>query len=126
MEKIWKPVYSYDGYYEISNFGDIRSVDRTVNSKTNRLCRGKELKQVKDHDGYCCVQLSKSGKRKVFFIHRLVMLSFIGFNGDKIQVNHKNGIKSDNNINNLEWVTPSENTRHAWKTGLAKKRQGGF
>ena len=125
MERIWKPIINYEGIYEISNYGDIRSIDRFVNSKTKRLCKGTMIKQNKDEDGYNSVHLYKNGKRKVFFVHRLVISSFIGINENKTQVNHKNGNKSDNNINNLEWMTPLENTRHAWQTGLAG-RLGGF
>jgi hypothetical protein len=121
MEKIWKPVYNYEGLYEISNYGEIKSIDRIVKSKSNRLCKGKILKQVNDKYGYQTIQLHKNGKRSVFFIHRLVMLTFIGNEAGKSQVNHKNGNKSDNKLINLEWMTPSENTKHAWKTGLAKK-----
>lgn len=125
MEKIWKPVINYEGIYEVSNYGDIKSVDRIVNSKTKRFCKGTIIKQNKDEDGYNSIHLYKNGKRRVFFVHRLVISSFIGIDKNKTQVNHKNGNKSDNNINNLEWMTPLENTRHAWQTGLAG-RLGGF
>ena len=121
METIWKPILNYEGFYEISNKGDIKSVDRIVLSKTNRFCKGKILKQNIDKYGYKTIQLYKNGQRKALFVHRLVLSSFIGFIENKIQVNHINGVKNDNKLNNLEWVTAKENTIHAWKIGLAKK-----
>lgn len=123
MEEIWNPIYNYEGYYEISSDAKIKSIDRVVKSKSNRFCKGKILKQTNDKYGYKTIQLNKNGKRKVYFVHRLVILSFFGVdtNDNKNQVNHKNGNKSDNRLSNLEWMTASENTKHAWKTGLASR-----
>lgn len=113
---IWKAIPSYEGYYEVSNTGLVRSLDRYVkiNNKSPRFQKGKELSQSNHKDGYKCVLLSLNGKQKLCTVHRLVAIAFLQQSPEKIEVNHKNGIKDDNNVNNLEWVTPSENMKHAY------------
>lgn len=117
----FRPVCGYEGMYEVSNTGLVRSQERKVPVKNFlRIYKSRILKPSKSRKGYLRVALYKDGVQNVVEVHRLVALAFIE-NGDatKNQVNHKDGMKENNNVYNLEWVTPKENTRHAWETGLA-------
>lgn len=121
-QEIWKDVNGYEGHYQVSNYGQVRSVDRIV----VRMYRGgfsKAGKIVKPYvtpKGYLRIQLSKDGKLKNFMVHRLVALAFIENPNNKPEVNHKDGNKRNNFLENLEWVTSSENQIHAYDTGLKK------
>ena len=96
MKEIWKDIKEYENFYQISNFGVVRSLKR-------KNTKGKILKPSKDKDGYLKVTLSKQNKRKSFFIHRLVAQEFLSNYDNLPQINHKNEIKSDNRVENLEW-----------------------
>ncbi len=98
--------------YEVSNLGNVRSVDRVIkrNGKDARI-KGKKLSPNVGKTGYLSVQL-RSGNRK--YIHRLVAEAFIGFDNVLLEVNHKNGIKSDNRLENIEVVTHSQNMKHSF------------
>lgn len=114
MEEIWKDIRGYDGFYEVSNLGRVRSYK----------VRKRLLKQHKNRYGYLMVTLRKNRKIKTYSTHRLVAESFLIKIREDLQVNHKNGIKTDNMVQNLEWVTPLENVKHAWITGLSKPKKG--
>lgn len=118
--EIWKPVTNYENYYEVSNFGNVKSVNRHVKCKGNSLLflQGKLMNYVISNTGYKRVTLCKEHKGKQFFTHRLVALAFIDNIDLKPQVNHKDGDKLNNQVSNLEWCTQSENVIHAYKTGL--------
>lgn len=102
----WKPIKGYENSYLISNYG------RVFSMKSNIV-----LKQQKHSSGYKTVALSKNGKLKSQYIHRLVMKSFKP-NGEKETVNHIDGDKCNNHVSNLEWSSYKENNIHAIKTGL--------
>ena len=122
---IWKDIEGYEGYYQVSSDGRVRSIDRYVPSKNNsiKLCKGVERCLERKEDGYLEVNLYKHGENgkkngKNYLVHRLVTFSFIPNPDNKPEVNHKDGNKSNNDVSNLEWVTKSENIRHAYATGL--------
>ncbi len=122
MVEEWRSVKGYEGYYEVSNFGQVRSIDRLVDGRKNvkMLFKGKLLKQLKNHKGYFYVPLTMNSKKKGITVHRLVAKAFIESNG-KQQVNHKDSNKENNNVSNLEWCTNAENQIHANLTGRLKK-----
>lgn len=127
--EIWKPVVGYEGLYEVSNFGNVRSLDRKV-MKGHYLIskKGQDLKLHIDKYGYQFVQLRKSidgkSKKENIKVHRLVAKAFISNPLNKDFVNHINGLKTDNSSVNLEWCTSSENNKHAYRLGLKKIRKG--
>ena len=108
--EVWKDIRSYEGLYQISNYGRVKSLINGI--------------ILKNHNGknseYYKVSLSKCGKGKKYNIHRLVAETFVCNPEHKPQVNHINGNKHDNRAENLEWVTASENELHAYATGLKK------
>lgn len=119
MKEIWKPVVGYEGWYSVSSLGKIRR-EKTGNG----TWVGRILKPVFDSDGYVVVSLSKMSVEKLCKVHVLVMKAFIGNPLIGHQVNHKNGIKSNNLLSNLEYVTNSENRLHAFKIGLSTALKG--
>lgn len=126
--EIWKDVIGFEGMYQVSSMGNVRSLDRKVKHNysgwANR--KGQEIKKRPDKDGYLKVNLKVKQKGKSSIVHRLVASAFIPNAENKPQVNHKNGIKNDNRIENLEWCTTFENRQHAYDTGLQHSftRQG--
>ncbi|MFC5403917.1 NUMOD4 domain-containing protein [Cohnella soli] len=112
-DEVWLPVVDYEGIYEVSNYGNIKSL-------ANRLTRKEKTVQTHiNQNGYLRVDLYKQGHRKKFSVHRLVAQAFIPNPANKPLVNHRDGVKSKNHVSNLEWCTHSENTSHAFANGLA-------
>ena len=127
MKEIWKDIRGYEGLYQVSNLGRVRSLDRYVNSaiKNNNkvIKKGKILRSNSNWNNYLQVHLSKYGKSKMITIHRLVAQTFIPNPKNLPQINHKDGNKLNNCIDNLEWCTAKENVNHSWKLGLSKPYQ---
>ncbi len=117
----WKSVPGYEEEYQISNTGLIKSLARVVKSNSTNHWYTKSEKLLKPeimNSGYYRVQLLKNGIINRFLVHRLVAKVFIPNPLDKPEVNHKDGNKLNNHVENLEWVTISENKKHALATGL--------
>lgn len=119
-------ISGYEGMYAITSDGMVYSHSRIIVGLVNgnRLSKGRWLKPRIDKDGYLRVALSKDGRKKYFFVHRLVATEFCEKINGKEMVNHIDGIKNNNKASNLEWVTPRENDIHAWDNGLKQSLKG--
>lgn len=122
MSEIWKDVLGYEGYYQVSNRGGVRSLDRIITDKNGRSMKysGGDLSVQSNENGYCTVVLMKNRKGKNFKVHKLVAETFIPNTRSKAYVNHKDGNKANNTVSNLEWCTASENNKHAYELGLKR------
>lgn len=118
---MWKQIPGYENCYEASESGEIRSVDRIIpyprDENYKSFLTGRLMSQC-DCDGYLIVHLSNNGVKKNHTVHRLIALTFIPNPENKRTINHINGIKTDNRVENLEWASYKENINHAIKTGL--------
>ena len=123
MNEIWKDVKDYEGLYQVSNLGKIRKL-RFINNKVNKEKIFNITPQIMN-TGYKKVVLYKNGCYKNMLLHRLIAEVFIPNKENKLYVNHKNGIKTDNRVENLEWCTSSENNLHAYKNNLKKAQATG-
>lgn len=126
MQEIWKDVTGYEGAYQVSNFGNVRSLDRIIKTSSGKeyFEKGVTKSQRLNADGYPRVTLSKHSKKTNHRVYRLVAIEFIPNPHNKPQINHINGIKTDNRVENLEWCTIQENIKHSNETGLAKVASG--
>lgn len=119
IEEIWKDISGYEGLYQISNHGRVKSLARRIrNHSKNRLSKEIILKWYNNGRGkigYVNYMLCKNSKYKNMSGHRLVAIAFIPNPENKPFVNHKNGNTLDNHVSNLEWVTCSENNFHAYR-----------
>lgn len=122
MKEIWKDIKGYEGLYQVSDLGKIKSLAKNVKMPKGGIRKQKEkiLKPNIDKDGYFRVALTTNKKRKDYYVHRLVAQTFIKNTNNKNQVNHKDGNKQNNSIDNLEWCTVKENIHHA--IHILKKR----
>lgn len=117
IEEIWKDIVGYEGYYEVSNIGRIRSLSRTYPHWRSGLINkaGRIIKPRISKHGYLRLFASVHQVKTYVSVHRAVAIAFIPNPENKPQVNHKNCIKSDNRLENLEWATASENSSHHHK-----------
>ena len=113
MKEIWKDIEGYEGLYQVSNFGNVRSL--------NYNHRGivKNLRLAKNSRGYIVVELSVAGKGKMFLVHRLVAIAFLANQENLPEVNHKDEVKHNNRVDNLEWCTRIYND--AYGTGRVRQ-----
>ncbi|HGB6109795.1 TPA: NUMOD4 domain-containing protein [Salmonella enterica subsp. enterica serovar Thompson] len=119
----WKDIPGYEGSYQASNFGNVRSLDRVDCRGQSR--KGRKLKAYRDgNKGYVAVSLLKGGVSTRVKVHRLIASVFIRLPMEGEQVNHINGIRDDNRVDNIEWVTCQQNIRHSFDV-LNKKSSGG-
>ena len=123
LNEIWKPIKGFESFYEVSNLGRVKSLERTIPAKSKtgtsckRIVKEKILKTGKDGHGYYHVNLCVNGKRRFAAIHRLVADAFLPKVEGKNCVNHIDSDFTNNNVENLEWCTSSENNIHGWKHG---------
>lgn len=116
--EVWKDVVGYEGLYQVSNLGRIKSLPKRK-GKGNGYIKGEEVLTARvENYGYARVVLSKDGTKKKYQVHRLVAEAFVPNPDNKNQVNHINCNKADNRAVNLEWCSGSENTIHAYRNGL--------
>ena len=108
--EVWKDVVGYEGFYKVSNKGNVYSVER-LNSRGYK-CGGRILRSRYTGNGYLQVGLYKNGKMKGKYIHRLVVEAFIPNQNNYLEINHKDEIKTNNELPNLEWCTREHNINH--------------
>ena len=118
----WKDIFGYEGYYQISNFGRVKRLQRMKNSNWGKGIIShvfpEKILCIDYSIGYSRVKLTKESFKKAYLVHRIVAEHFIDNIEKKLFVNHIDGNKINNNFINLEWVSAKENTEHAYKTGL--------
>ena len=121
---MWKEIPGYEGLYSANEFGEVLSHAGKRNGTNNTPTKDKILKPGKTIGGYLFVALRKSNKTKLVLVHRLVAFCFIANPENKATVNHKDGNKSNNMLENLEWMTQKENTIHSYKDLGRKPTKG--
>lgn len=116
---MWRAISEYEGFYEASSDGKVRSINRIVRYKdgSSRKWPKLELKQGLSN-GYKQIFLSKNGKSRAFKVHNIILFAFLGFKSSSMTVNHKDGNKFNNKLSNLEYITMLDNVRHGFKNGL--------
>ena len=120
----WRAVHDYEGYYEVSDTGLVRSLDRTVvdSNGVSHMLSGQPMKQSLGANGYYVVNLHKDCKSYVACVHRLVAEAFLPNPSGHLTVNHIDGNKKNNDASNLEWASYSMNNQHAINSGLRHPR----
>ena len=124
QNETWKDIKGYEGRYQVSNMGRVKSLERTATVKngSKRTIRGRILKPFSDRDGYLrAVLCNGGGKKKKFFVHRLVCEAFLENTENKPCVNHIDENKTNNTVSNLEWCTVAENNAHGTRNARSAK-----
>lgn len=114
-QEIWLPISGFESKYSVSSFGRVKSIERIAfNGAVNHILKGRILKPHPKNNGYLTVSLCANGRAKSYHVHRLVASAFLTNPENKPQVNHIDGNTSNNRIDNLGWVTSSENHVHSY------------
>lgn len=113
MQELFRNIEGYEGLYQVSNLGRVRSF---------KVYKGGKVLTLVQRKGYITVTLCKNGKSKIYSVHRLVAEAFIPNPDSMREVNHIDGNKLNNDVSNLEWCTHLENMRHAFKSGLIERK----
>lgn len=116
MTEIWKDIVGYEGLYQVSNLGRVKSLPKY--DRKGRFHSERIKAPANNGTGYLVVNLKHDGKQQMRTVHRLVAEVFLPNDNTSLEINHIDGDKSNNCVNNLEWCTRSENIRHAVKNGL--------
>lgn len=122
--EIWKDIEGYEGLYQVSNMGRVKSLKRK--DRYGRIIKEKIRNLQNGKDGYLIISLWNNGKGRMYSVHRLVAETFIPNPDSKPVVNHIDGNKQNNNADNLEWCTNSENDLHAYRLGLRTVNKTGI
>ncbi len=123
--EIWKDIIEYEGLYQVSNYGRIRSLETFVNHRYGKRIRKGKIKTLAvNKGGYHTVNLFKDNETKMLKAHRALMQAFVPNPENKRTVNHKDGNKLNNHISNLEWATHKENNIHAHENNLVNIKIG--
>lgn len=113
MEEIWKDVVGYEGYYQVSNFGRVKSLERKIPARKAKRAKSETImNQTKNNTGYLMVNLCVNQFRKKFLVHRLVAIAFIPNPDNLPQINHKDENKENNCVDNLEWCNNVYNNNY--------------
>jgi hypothetical protein len=120
----FRDIPGWEGYYQVSNLGTVRSIPRTVVSRTGKVYnrKGKVMSQHYSKDGYKVVDVTKEGRNRTLGVHRAMALAFISNPNNKPMVNHINAKRDDNRLDNLEWCTNAENIQHSFNLGISDNR----
>lgn len=126
MQEIWKDIKGYEGYYQISNLGNVKSLERRVVKSNGVIQNRKEriMNKRKSTDGYYMAKLTLNNQSKNIAIHRLVAIHFIPNPNNLPEVNHKDLNRTNNNVENLEWIAHIDNVRYSSNQGRYKGRYG--
>lgn len=127
MEEIWVDIKGYEGLYQVSNLGRVKSLERTVkhSSGGDKIVKERILKGSCNNNGYVIISLNKNGNKKSFAIHNLVAKAFIPNEDNKPYVDHIDTNKTNNKVDNLRWVTEKENSNNELtRKHISKNRKG--
>lgn len=131
MEEVWRPIRDFEASHEVSNFGRVRTIPRSYigvgywGTRCIRTIRYRVISQRTNANGYAVVSYSADKRKAHRLVHRVVAEAFHGPRPSSChEVNHIDGDKLNNRADNLEWVTPSENSQHAYDTGLRRPNEG--
>jgi len=117
--EIWKEIIGYENYI-VSNLGNVLSLPKKVKNKNGYRETKTRLLVLNNNNGYKYVCFVKDGQKKNYLVHRLVALAFLENTNNYQEVNHKDGNRGNNNVENLEWCTRQQNIDHSWEKGLTK------
>lgn len=128
MKEVWKQIHSYEGIYEISSYGNVKSLDRYIpntNGVGKRMIKGRQMKTCKNNSGYHCITLKNNGNSKTLTVHRLVATHFIPNPNHYEDVNHNDECKGNNLVNNLMWMSHKDNINYGDRNKKASEKLKG-